>query len=728
MCRLLIVSNRLPVSISKRKGKISYSPSAGGLATGLSSFYKSYESIWVGWPGIVTQNMQEKEEIEKHLKSENMYPIFLTKRQIENYYEGFSNKTIWPLFHYFSQYTVYNKKYWEIYSNVNKLFCDEIVQIAKSDDVIWLQDYQLMLLPQLIREKLPDASIGFFLHIPFPSFEIFRTLPWRYEILNGLIGSDLLGFQTYDYVRHFISAATRLLGVDHSLNKLTLEDRTIRADSFPIAIDYNKYSKAYQKPEIKREITRIQKIIGVRKIVLSVDRLDYTKAITQRIKAFNNLLENNSEFREKATLILVVVPSRSKVEHYSKLKEEVDELVGSINGKYGTIGWIPVWYLYRNLDFNKLSALYNLADVGLVTPFRDGMNLVAKEYIASKKDGKGVLILSEMAGAADELGDTILINPNDIDDIVKALKTALTMPEDEQIRINKEIQKKLKRYDICRWAEDFIGSLNEVKQQQHLLLTTRITHAIKMKIVYDYQESTKRLLLLDYDGTLVSFSKDPEKVFPDKALLEILEKLCKSASNEVVIISGRKKQTLQEWLGHLNISMVAEHGVWLKYKNTDWEMIEPLDATWKMEISPILELYVDRTPGSFIEEKEYSLVWHYRKTDPGQGEIRVRELVNHLVYMTSNLNLQILEGNKVVEIKNSGVNKGHAASRWINREKWEFILAMGDDWTDEDIFKSLPETAYSIKVGFVSTEAKYKIKSPTEVRQLLKELSEVKTV
>ena len=424
---MLIISNRLPINIVKRKSGISYSPSSGGLATGLASFYKSYKSLWIGWPGIIINNIEEKHTIEKKLVSENMNPIFLTRNQIEKYYYGFSNNTIWPLFHYFTQYAVYDENTWGTYRDVNKIFCDEILKIANPEDTIWIHDYQLMLLPQLIREKLPEATIGFFLHIPFPSFEIFRLLPWRNEVLNGILGADIVGFHTYDYARHFLSSVMRLLGHDQTFNNITIDDRIVKVESFPMGIDYEKFANADNKKEIKKEIAKISKKIGDRKNILSIDRLDYYKGIPQRLKAFDIFLEKYPEYRGKISLILVVVPSRSKITQYRELKIEIDELVGRINGKYAAIGYTPIFYFYRSLPFEKMSAIYSIADVALVTPFRDGMNLIAKEYVASKKNSKGVLILSEMAGAAQELGDAIIINPNDINEIVNALHTASSL-------------------------------------------------------------------------------------------------------------------------------------------------------------------------------------------------------------------------------------------------------------------------------------------------------------
>ncbi len=723
MPRLLIVSNRLPVSIERKGNQLRVKPSVGGLATGLKSLRKSYNSLWVGWPGITSREDGEQRKIEKKLKKEfNCYPIFLSKKDQENYYYGFSNKTIWPLFHYFTQYAVYDKKLWGAYNRVNELFCDKIVKIAKEDDLIWIHDYHLMLLPELIRKRLPNATIGFFLHIPFPSSEIFRLLPWRKRILRGLLGSDMIGFHTYDYVQHFLLSVHHLLGYDHTLDQIKVGNRVIRADVFPMGIDYERFSQATEEEKVKQKISKFKKKLGDKKVILSIDRLDYTKGILQRLEAFSFFLKRNPHYKKNVTLILVAVPSRTKVEHYGKLKKQIDELVGKINGKYGKIGWTPIWYMYRSLPFSTLVALYSLSDVALITPLRDGMNLIAKEYIATKKDGKGVLILSEFAGTARELGEAIIINANNKEEIGEALRRALTMPEEEQEERNRVMQKRLKRYNITKWAGEFINRLQETKKFQQKMGARILIFDLRESLLNHFRKSKKRLLLLDYDGTLVPFSGEPQEARPGPMLLNLLKKFSENPRNEVVIISGRDRKTMDEWFEDLKINYIAEHGVWIKKKFQEWKMTEPLKSGWKKKIWPILELYVDRTPGSFIEEKEFSLVWHYRKTGPGLGEVRARELIDTLINVTSNLNLQVLEGNKVIEIKNSGVNKGKAALKWIARGKWDFILAAGDDQTDEDVFAVLPKDAYSIKVGLDPSRARFNLYSQENVILLLEEL------
>jgi len=722
--RIVIVSNRLPITIQKRKGKLNYYQSAGGLATGLSSFCKSPDCMWIGWPGFTSDVESDKIDIKKNLLSKNMYPVFLSKSDVKKYYEGFCNGTVWPLFHYFNQYAVYDNELWEVYRHVNNIFCEKMLEIVKPGDVLWIHDFHLMLLPGILREKLPDATIGYFLHIPFPSFEIFRTLPWRNEILSGILGSDLIGFHTYDYAQHFLNAVNRLLGIEHVFNQLTVDDRTIKVDSFPMGIDYYKYSDSIENPAVQRKIKKYREGIGDRKIVLSINRLDYSKGILQSLQAFDLFLEINPEYREKVTLVLVIVPSRSRVKYYRELKKRIDEFVGQINGRYGTTDWTPILYFYRSLPFSELSAFYCIADIALVTPFRDGMNLIAKEYIASKRDKIGVLILSETAGASLELGDALIINPNNIDEIADAFKVAVNMPKEEQIKRNAFMQNRLMRNDVKRWGKDFMDSLHKTKLLQSELLVKTIGASAIEKLIKNYISSKNRLIILDYDGTLVPFTDLPEKAKPGDELLKIVRELADHPGTELVIISGRDKDTLQKWFGKIDIGLVAEHGAMFRNKSSKWEMIEPLSQKWKKEIFPIMEFYVDRTPGSFIEEKEFSLVWHYRKTDTKFGEMRARELVETISYLIANMNLQLLEGSKVVEVKNSEINKGRAALHWIEKNKADFILAVGDDWTDEDIFSVLPDWAYSIKVGHGSSVAKFRIKSPMEVRQLLKAILE----
>lgn len=697
-------------------------PSEGGLATGLSSIYKEGNNFWIGWPGLYVKKNDEKETIENDLRKENMIPVFLSQQLILDFYEGFSNATLWPTFHYFNQYAVYDQGLYEAYVEANKIFKEAILKVAQPGDTIWLHDYQLLLLPGMLREELPHVSIGFFQHIPFPSYEVFRMLPWRRQLLKGMLGADLIGFHTYDDTRHFLSSVSRLVGLSNSIGKIQTGKRTVEVDSFPMGIDFDKYHSSAASPKTIEQEIKYRTSLGDQRLILSIDRLDYSKGIPQRLKAFQEFLKTYPEYEGKVSLILIVVPSRDNVGQYKELKEEVDLLVGRINGKYGKINWTPVHYFYRSFSLESLSAFYRMAHVGMVTPMRDGMNLVCKEYIASRLDQKGVLILSEMAGASKELSDAILINPNDINKIVAAIYRALTMPEEDQIRHMAVMQESLKRYNIHHWVKIFMERLNDIKENQVSLYTKEINEQVQKNIKTKYNSSKERLVFLDYDGTLTGFKTNPKHSKPDEELLELLHDLSVDKKNRIIIISGRDKETLGAWLGKLNLDIIAEHGVWLKKRESDWELIENLTGEWKEKFRAVLELYVDRTPGSFIEEKDYSLVWHYRKVETGLGELRTRELTSHVKYLATNKNLQVLEGDMVVEIKSALVNKGKAASKWLNSFSHDFTMAIGDDWTDEDTFQVMPKDSVTIKVGSTSSNAKYNVDTYMEVRSLLRGL------
>ncbi|MBE0477332.1 MAG: bifunctional alpha,alpha-trehalose-phosphate synthase (UDP-forming)/trehalose-phosphatase [Coriobacteriia bacterium] len=727
MSRLLIVSNRLPVNVDKRRGQLHFRRTVGGLATAVASYHDGGDSLWIGWAEVPAGRLDaaEKEHIRDRLLDEHhAQPVFLTADDIQHYYHGFSNKALWPLFHHFTQYAQFDPGFWATYERVNRKFRDAVLEVAEPGDTIWVHDYQLMLLPGMLRDRLPEASIGFFLHIPFPVFEIFRMLPWRAELLEGVLGSDLVGFHTYDYVRYFLASCRRILGAEDQFGRIAFRDRIVNADAFPIGIDFTRYAKAPLESRVRREAERVSRQTGQRKLVLSVDRLDYTKGIPDRLRAFDSLLERHPEWRNKVNLVCVAVPSRTRVEHYRALKRQVDELVGYINGRWATMDWTPVRYLYRSLPFHSLVGLYAAADVAMVTPLRDGMNLVAKEYVAaSAEDGLGVLVLSEMAGAAKELGEALIINPNDRDATVEALNAALTMPEDEQRARNEAMHRRLRRYDVQRWAEDFLQSLRVTKRLQDEYDEKLLSAERRQALTDSYARAPKRLLVLDYDGTLMGIAARPENVRPDPELLQLLERLADDKKNDVAIVSGRERSTLEEWLGQLPVRLAAEHGAWLRSREGEWVTSGPLTNAWKERVRPLLEMFTDRTPGSFIEEKDFSLVWHFRKAHPDMAGTRVSELKETLVGMTGEMGLGLLEGKKVLEVKNQGVNKGQAAHRWMERAEPQFILAMGDDRTDEDLFEAAPEWAWTIRVGRGPSRAAYSLSSVDDARMLLWELA-----
>ena len=735
MSKIHIVSNRLPLSIKKEEEGFNLSPSIGGLATGMRSIYKEYGGKWIGWPGLAEDDLSKDDiqEIDKKLVYEDCVAVHLDKEEINLYYEGFSNNVIWPLFHYFAQFIDYNPAYWEAYKKVNQKFAQKALEIIDDGDTVWIHDYQLLLVPEMIKSVKPNVTIGFFLHIPFPSFEVFRILPWRNELIKGMLGADLIGFHTYDYERHFFSSVRRLLGYEISFNEIHLEDRIILADAFPMGIDYSKFEDRakeiahktlQERSELHRELEKYFLVSPDRKLILSIDRLDYTKGIPNRLHAFESFLNKYPEFINRVSLIMLVVPSRDEVEQYKLLKSEVDELVGRINGQFGGVNYTPVWYFYRSLPFDNLIELYSTSDVALITPVRDGMNLVAKEYIASRVNQSGVLIISEMAGAVKEMGEAIIINPNNEAEIAESIYQALTMSLDEQRRRMKYLQDRIRRYDVFKWSGEFIKGLKKVENIQQNFLAKRITPSVSNELIARFREAKKRAIFLDYDGTLVTFKNDPQAASPDDELHKIIKKLEENEKNTVTIISGRDRDTLERWLGNHKVNLIVEHGVWLKKIGKDWQMLDNINSAWKPTIRPILESFVDRTPGTFIEEKNYSLVWHYRNSEPEQGELRANELKDELRNMIANHNLEIMEGNKVIEVKAGGINKGIAAMRFLGDDQYDSIIAIGDDWTDEYMFRELPDSAITIKVGLKNTAAAYKVESVASVRSLLKSLGE----
>jgi trehalose 6-phosphate synthase/phosphatase len=540
MPRTLIVSNRLPTKVLRQEEGLTFQPSEGGLATGLGSIYRQGDNLWIGWPGLFVQDEAEENHIRKELRHDNMAPVFLTEAEIRDFYEGFSNSTLWPTFHYFSEFALYEQAHWDAYVTVNEKFCEAVLAQAGPEDTIWVHDYQLLLLPEMLRRARPEASIGFFLHIPFPSQELIRVLPWRTELLRGMLGADLIGFHTFGYMRHFLSAVTHLLGYPAQNGQIETPTRSVRVDAFPMGIDYERYAQAAASEEAQHHMEEYREALRDTRVILSIDRLDYTKGIAQRLRAFDLLLQRYPEWRGQVSLIMLVVPSRDQVAQYADLKVEIDELVGRINAQYRTISWNPILYFYRSLPLEELAALYRLAEVALVTPMRDGMNLVAKEYVASRLDQRGVLILSERAGAARELSDALIINPTDVGQLVEAMHEALVMPEEDQVIRMTAMQALVKRYNVFSWTKLFMNQLAYTKMKQHTLATEKLDETATTQLLQDFHGASERLILLDYDGTLVGFHPNPQRAAPDQELRLLLRALTELPHTRVVLISAHR--------------------------------------------------------------------------------------------------------------------------------------------------------------------------------------------
>lgn len=724
----LIVSNRLPVSISKVDGELHFSPSSGGLATAMSSLDSGGKNkqLWIGWPGISTDELTatEQKTITKRLLEYNCVPVFLSTDQIKNFYEGYANDTLWPLFHYFESYTQYNDAYWSAYKEVNTLFKKAVIAHATDQATVWIHDYHLMLLPKMLRKALPESSIGFFLHIPFPSFEIFRLSPNRRDLLEGLLGSDLVGFHTYSYARHFMSSVLRTLGYENSGGTIMVGDRAVVADAFPIGIDYQKFSEATHDAATEKEMAILKEHYDDQRIILSVDRLDYTKGIPNRLRAFEEFLEKNPKYHKKVCLVIIAVPSRTEVQTYRDLRDSIEQTVSRINGMYATVDWSPISYQFKNIPFEQLVALYRRADVALITPLRDGMNLVAKEYIACKQNAPGVLILSELAGAADELQEALRINPKDTASMVSALEMALEMPAAQQKERIQAMQRRISHYTVQRWAHDFIEQLGLTKQLQRGRGNKMISASETKKIIQDFKTAKRRVIFLDYDGTLKDFVNSPDPAFaaPSVSLKNLLGKISKQPNTELCIISGRTRDALETWFGSLPITLVAEHGSWVK-QHGEWAQGLFSFQEYKEKLLPILGRYAERTPGARIEEKNFALVWHYRSVPPELAYARNASLRHELNGVLTGTEVGIFNGHKIIEVKPRAIRKSNIVVEILDSGEYpDFILCAGDDYTDEDMFEALPETAYTIKVGLRETHARLQVSSVEKLRDILNDL------
>lgn len=730
--RLVIAAYRLPFKFHKTKKGYKVVQNSGGLVSAILSLSENFKKsnsegitskiVWAGIADNLPDNFSSK-------KFDNEYfdiaPVNIPQHLNDLYYGGFCNDLIWPLFHYFPSYSVFNSHYFQAYNEANSKFCDEIVRIIKPGDFIWVHDYQLMLLPEMIRKKVPDVTIGFFLHIPFPSFEIFRLMPrhWREAIINGILGADLIGFHTHDYTQHFIKSVKRTTGFECRQNIIYTPNKLVKADAFPIGIDYDKFHTACLDKFVLTEKQKIKNFLSGQKLIFSVDRLDYSKGLLLRLRGYETFLEKFPKWHAKVVFNMVVIPSRDNIEKYKDMKKEIESTVGRINGKYSSLAWRPIVYQYRSLSFNELVALYDLSDVGLITPLRDGMNLVAKEYIACQIENKGVLILSEMAGAASELNEALIINPVDNIEMAEAIFKALEMKTAEKHTRLERMQNRISSYNVFTWAFDFFNQTFDTKEQQKLMNVKFINKTISSQIASDYQNAGHRILFLDYDGTLVSFAKYPELATIDKNTLEIIKKLSNDPKNQIVIISGRSKDFLEKQFTGVNVILVAEHGYFIKRAGGKWEATVISDVQWKEAVMPILVEYVRRCNGTFIEEKTGSIAWHYRNADSDFAQLRLHELRDDLVEIIRHkTDFEILEGNKVLEVKSGKYDKGQAANTLMKNKHFDFILAAGDDKTDESLFKTLSGSAYTIRVGLSPSLAKYNVPDFSFLLKLLKVL------
>lgn len=710
MSRLIIVSNRLPVSVTLKEGNLTFQQSVGGLSTGLTSIRQKRDVLWFGWPGIASNLITENQKaiIRSELEREKLFPVELSEEDVKGFYHGYANTTLWPLCHYFIEKTLQKKDEWDRYVLVNTKFYEAIKQHIDEKTTIWIHDYQLMLLPSIIRRDFPNVKIGYFHHIPFPSFELFRLLSTKVELLEGLLGADLIGFHTYDYVRHFLSSVSRILHLNRHLFSIQYNQRLIQVDAFPMGIDVDFFSRKQSHFKNTKE-----------KIILSVDRLDYTKGIVERLNGFELFLNQNPSYIGEIKLQLIVAPSREVLESYDDLKIAIERKISQINGKYGTPTWMPIWYQYQAFSQEEIILRYLDADIMLVTPLRDGMNLVAKEYLATRQDYKGSLILSETAGASGELAEAFIINPTNPQAIADAIVQALITPKSTLIAKNKIMVKRVKRTSVHYWVNQFLKRLSQATSSMHILheRTSPPIHELRRA----YQVAKHPIFVFDYDGTLMALQSHPQLAKPNEKVRKFLFQLLSRSTHEIAIISGREIKELVEWFKGYPMYLSGQHGAFILDKKGKLISESNIESPWKHAFKNLLYRFSDQMPGSFVEDKKTTLAFHYRQCEPDMVSIRLGELIDALESLKGKSALQILMGHKVIEIKDSRIDKGQALKTILNQDNFDFILVAGDDKTDEVMFEAAPH-AFSIHIGHQPTLAKYRIENVDKFYRFIESL------
>jgi len=720
-----MVSNRLPVRVDAQG---TATRSAGGLVSALEGAALDSEQVWVGWPGCAAEDFEDLTTVRAELGRASVAPVFLTQEEVNGFYVGYSSATLWPLLHYMVERATFSKDWWDVYRRVNRKFADVIMDVANEGDQVWIHDYHLLLVPLMLRGQQKGLQVGFFLHTPFCTSEIFRVLPDRVELLKGVLGADLIGFQTYNYLRHFRSSLLRVLGWETETECMWHDGREVRLGVYPIGHNHAGFDSAMRRADFPELLAQHRADLAGKRMILSVERLDYTKGLPEKLAAMRHFLAQHPDKRDDVLFVLISVPSRQGIDEYDALTEQVQREVGAINGEFGRVGHSPVQFLHRSFPLEDLAAFYALAEICLVTPLRDGMNLVAKEFLDCQRedlpDRPGVLILSEFAGAAQELSHAIHVNPHNVDEVASAIGRALDMPDDERRTRIGIMQPRLRRQDSRMWARRFLHDLNKVPKREGREPIMEMV-PLAAELAAHVRAGQKLGVFLDYDGTLREFVDAPDQAAPDAELPGLLRDLASHDRVSVAVVSGRSPDFLEKHLAGLGVTLVAEHGYrWLDGGVGAWVLLNPhVNNDWKNSIREHLEQASLLTPGTHVEEKQSALVWHYRKADPEFGLWRARGLLDELTAMAANLPVTVHHGQKIVEISSLLVSKGDAIHFLMKEWGCDVALAAGDDQTDETMVSLEPEGIefLTVRVGDGSTRAGYRT-DLTGMRMLLEEL------
>ena len=738
---LVVVANRLPVDrVTAPDGGVAWQTSPGGLVTAMEPVVRELDCLWIGWPGTVDEELAPFEH-----DGIRLHPVSLSAAELEGYYEGFSNDTIWPLYHDLIVHPGYHRRWWDQYESVNRRFAETIAQQAAEGAIVWVHDYQLQLVPGMLRDMRPDLTIAFFLHIPFPPRRLFAQLPWRRRIIEGLLGADVIGFQRVGDALSFRLTAERYANAQANGNMIVMPasddepERAVLAQEFPISIDTEMFASLAADPAVQERAREIRTQLGdPDRLMLGVDRLDYTKGIRHRLKAFEELLRDEDVRPGEATLVQVASPSRERVGAYRNLREDVEGTVGRINGEYGTMGWSPVVYLHRGYPREEMVALYLAADVLVVTALRDGMNLVAKEYVASRDDERGVLVLSEFAGAADELTDALLVNPHSIEQMKTAFVRAIHMPPQEQQRRMSALRQQVRGRDVAHWSESFLRSVRQAVSVRRRQLAAEQQNGARIPapvfVPGSLDSRLRRLageprfiVACDFDGTLSPIVSRPEDARVLPRAEHSLSVLQNSEGVEVALISGRSLESLAATGVHTEGRAVSgSHGIEMLGipGATGAEPVTAEEAEQLQRLERRLERMFGDEDGVRIEHKAFGVAVHTRLVD---DETRSDELLEAAEQLGAAENFGSRQGKRVREFTLRPSTKADAVAALRRAFGSVPILFFGDDVTDEDAFGALGPDDIGVRVGEGETAATERVESPAAVAAALARLAELRT-
>lgn len=778
--RMIIVGNQLPLRANRSdSGEWIFSWDEDSLLLQLKDGLG--EDVEVTYIGCLKEQIDPREQddvAQTLLETFKCVPAFIPTELFSKFYHGFCKQHLWPLFHYMLPLSPdlggrFDRSLWQAYLSVNKIFADKVMEvISPDDDFVWVHDYHLMVLPTFLRKRFNRVKLGFFLHSPFPSSEIYRTLPVRDELLRALLNSDLIGFHTFDYARHFLSCCSRMLGLSYQSKRgyigLEYYGRTVSIKILPVGIHIGQLQSVLNLSDTEAKVAELRDQFRGQTVVLGVDDMDIFKGISLKLLAMEQLLIQHPDKRGKVVLVQIANPARGRGKDVQEVQSETKATVSRINGTFGEQGYKPVVLIDTPLQFFERIAYYVIAECCLVTAVRDGMNLIPYEYIICRQGNekldetlrlnpstpkKSMLVVSEFIGCSPSLSGAIRVNPWNIDAVAEAMDTALIVSEAEKQMRHEKHYRYVSTHDVAYWARSFLQDLeracrDHVRRRcwgigfglgfRVIALDPNFRKLSVEHIVSSYKRTKSRAILLDYDGAMMLPGSITTTA--NTEVVGILNSLCRDPKNVVFLVSGKGRNTLTEWFSACeNLGLAAEHGYFVRTNHeADWETcVSVPDFDWKQIAEPVMQLYTETTDGSTIETKESALVWSYQYADPDFGSCQAKELLDHLESVLANEPVSVKSGQHIVEVKPQGVNKGIVAEHLLStmRQKGmlpDFVLCIGDDRSDEDMFEvilsardSLSPVAevFACTVGQKPSKAKYYLEDTTEIVRMLQGLA-----